>query len=95
LVQGDSDSMSRTGVFFITLIAAMVVAMISQLMIYQRFMPVQGAGAATFFLAMGWVLIGLAYLVSGRRWTRETVMKAVIVAITVCAALATFGRLSD
>ena len=38
--------MSRTGVFFITVIAAMVVAMMSQFMIYKSFMPVQGSGAA-------------------------------------------------
>jgi hypothetical protein len=86
--------MSRTSVFFVTVIAAMVLATISQYMIYQHVEPAQAAGQATAFLLMSWILVGLAYLLSGRRWTRETLAKAVIVASSICAALATRGGLS-
>ena len=85
--------MSRTGIFFVTAIAATVMAMI-QLMIYRRSLSFEVVGLATALLVVGWILVGLAYLLSGRRWTRETVMKAVLVMMIVCAALATFERLS-
>ncbi len=97
---GSEIVVTRWQIFLTTAVVALFAAFVHHLVrgpslgsIDVGFIGAQIAGTLVALLAIAWAIVSIAYLVTGRRWSRETIAKSVSVTIIIVAGFAIFEAL--